>query len=155
MRNFASIAILAGVALAPAAAAAAEVKAEGTATYVTVSSDSNKLADGRAMVTFRENGIIRDNDATSPLNLSAQDCEGTFSVAADGKSSMGGGSCTAVDKDGDVWWLWWTASGGDGKWGAIGGTGKYEGVTGNGTTHDDAAMADRMAITYAGTLTLK
>jgi hypothetical protein len=153
MRSFASAAILAAMAATPALAA--ETKAGGTATYVTVSSDSQKLADGRTLVTLRQDGVIRDNDPQSPLNLSAHDCMGTIAIAADGKSSVGGGSCTATDKDGDIWWLWWTSAGATGAWGAFAGTGKYAGISGGGTITYDANLPDRIAVTYSGTLTMK
>ena len=137
-------------------AQAAEVKVGATITFVTVSNETSTLSDGRTVMRLHQKGIIRASDADSPFNLSAQDCVGTIVMAKDGKSFQAAGSCDAIDKDSDIWWLWWSDSAAGSPWGVIRGTGKYEGMTGGGTTVTDVQFPDGSAsITVRGTVVLK
>ena len=154
MRSFASFAFLAAAFLAPAVAAAAEMSVGGSVTYTIVPTQPVKLESGTTILTLIQSGIVRADDPASPLHLSAHDCLGTLAFQEEG--AFGAGTCVARDKDGDVWWLWWTSDGRTGgTWEAMSGTGKYEGVTGSGTTTFEANFPDRSAIAYEGTLTLK
>jgi len=63
-----------------------------------------------------------------------------------GKSEQAAGSWDAIDKDGDIWWLWWSDSAAGNPWGVISGTGKYEGMTGGGTTVTDVQLPDGSVI---------
>jgi hypothetical protein len=135
---------------------AAEVKVDATITFVTVSNETSTLSDGRTIMRIHQKGIIRATDPASPYNLSQQDCFGTIVVAKGGSSFQGAGSCDAIDKDGDIWWLWWSDSASGSPWGVIRGTGKYEGMTGGGTTVTDVQLPDgRSSISVTGTITLK
>jgi hypothetical protein len=137
-------------------AQAAEVKVDATITLVTVSNETSTLNDGRTVMRIHQKGIIRASDPTSPFNLSPQDCFGTLVVAKEGSAFEGAGSCDAIDKDGDIWWLWWSDSKAGSPWSVIRGTGKYEGMTGGGTTVTDVQLPDgRSSITVTGTITLK
>jgi hypothetical protein len=155
--RFASNVVMTTLAAMPVAIAqAADVKVDATMTFVTVSNETSRLSDGRTIMRFHQKGIIRASDANSPFNLSPQDCVGTIVTDKDGKSFQGAGSCDAVDKDGDIWWLWWSDGAEGSPWGVIRGTGKYEGMTGSGTTVTDVQLADgRSSITVKGTVTLK
>jgi hypothetical protein len=149
--------IIAILAATPVTAAqAANVKVDATVTYVTVSNDSSKLSDGRTVMRLHQKGIIRASDAKSPFNFNSQDCVGTVVVGKDGKSAQAAGYCDAIDKDGDVWWLWWSDSAAGNPWGVISGTGKYEGMTGGGTTLTDVQLPDgSVSITVKGDVVLK
>jgi len=138
------------------AATAAEMKGSGTLVFVPVSQEATKLASGSTLVNSTIKGVMRDNDASSPLSLVAQDCTATVLVSADGQSQTGGGHCTATDKDGDAWWLSFMLTASGSNWTVMGGSGKYEGMTGGGTTTVDAHFPDgRLAEHYEGTVTLK
>ena len=147
---------LAALLLTNAAATAAEMQVSGTLVYVPVSQDATKQSNGSTLIHTALKGVIRSDDEASPLNLSPQDCNGTVLISADGQSQTGGGHCTAIDKDGDAWWLSFLLTGDGSEWTVMGGTGKYEGMTGGGTTTPDAQFADgRDAEHYEGTLTMK
>jgi hypothetical protein len=133
---------------------AAEIKASGTGTYAITSAEETKLPDGSTMLRFHQKGVLVDKDPTSPFNLNAQDCDGVVIIASDGKSASGAGSCDAVDKDGDRWWLWWVEKEGN-PWGVTYGTGKFAGMTGGGTTKAILNLPDRSTITYEGTVNMK
>ena len=147
------VGILAGASLAPVQAA--EVKVGGTVTYAVTSIEETKLSDGSTMFRVHQKGAIVDKDASSPLNLNAQDCDG-FVIAAPGATgpAPGAGSCDAVDKDGDRWAMWWVEKDGN-RWGVTYGTGKFAGMTGGGTTKAILDLPDRQTITYEGTLNMK
>ncbi|WP_224404552.1 hypothetical protein [Afifella sp. IM 167] len=114
------------------------------------------LSDGSRLVAIAQKGIMQDDDPSSPLHMSSQDCAGTVLVPKTGGEPFGAGSCTASDRDGDIWWLWWTSKGGTGgQWGAIAGTGKYEGLSGGGEVAYTLNLSDRTAIRYTGSLNLK
>ena len=145
------ISALSGLVLAQSAPAA-EIKASGSVSYVTVSSEADELADGRTLVRSTSKGIVRADDPTVSVHLSSQDCSGTDLIAAEGNFVLGQGYCDGVDKDGDVWWIWWRNSEQENVWGFLGGTGKYEGIEGGGTTAIETRLPDgRMSIRWQGT----
>ena len=145
--------VIAGASLAQVQAA--EIKVSGTVTYATTLAEETKLPDGNTTVRVHQKGVIVDKDPASPLNLNGQDCDGMVIVAPDQKGpAPGAGSCDAVDKDGDRWWLWWVEKDGN-RWGVIYGTGKFAGMTGGGTTKTILDSGDRSTITYEGTLNMK
>ncbi len=133
-------------------AQAAEVKGNGSVTYVPVASESSQLPNGSTVQRTHLKGIVLADDASVPLHLASQDCSGTTVVAADGSPPVANGYCDGLDQDGDVWWLWWH-NGSDGNtWGFIGGTGKFAGIEGGGTTTLEVEWPDgRFTILWEGT----
>lgn len=109
---------------------AAEIKVNGTVTYVTVTEESTKLNDGRTVTRLHDKGVVLDKNTASPLHLAVQDCFATMIVASDGKFIDGAGYCDTLDKDGHAFWLRWTGTDAGSKWEVYHGTGKYEGITG-------------------------
>ena len=67
----------------------------------------------------------------------SQWCRGT-QASKDGTLLGGGGYCSIINQEGDMFWVWF----GGGKWGMIGGTGAYEGATGGGTTENVSQSPD-------------
>ena len=66
------------------------------------------------------------------------------------------GTCAAMDRAGDVWWMRFTRHGRAGTWAVIGGTGKYRGMTGSGTLHDDLVTPDgRVQLTWQGKVEMR
>ena len=127
----------------------------GIGIYATISADPTQLPDGSTFIRIHQRGVLLDDDTSSPFHLSAQDCQGTLIIGADG-SATGVGQCDAVDKDGDRWWISWIDEGGGGsRYTITHGTGKFAGATGGGTTSVMLNMPDRMALTYQGSVDLK
>jgi hypothetical protein len=115
---------------------AAETEISGEIQFKVASHDATKLADGGVVSRDHLKGTITDSDNASPLNGASHDCFGSILYAPDGEQIVAGhGTCDAIDKDGEAWWLTSTteASGGS-TWTMIGGTGKYEGLSGSGKT---------------------
>jgi hypothetical protein len=133
----------------------AEIGVSGTVTYVTVSQDLTKLADGRSILRLHDKGIVRTEDAKSPINGAMEDCFDTVILDKDGNPADGAGYCDTFDKDGDGYWFSWvgTATGTD--WVVYHGNGKFDGVTGSGSGTTDFMLDDRFAITFKGKLTMK
>lgn len=132
-------------------ASAAGSKYEGTVTYVAVSSETTKQADGKTVLRDHSKGVVLSTDPTASIHLSTQDCYGTNLMGTDGKPMMANGYCDGIDKDGDIWWIWWHDGADGNRWGFIGGTGKYDGVKGGGTTTPIAQFPDgRVVIHWEG-----
>lgn len=151
-----TFAVLLCVVAAPAAAR--KVTGEGHATYAQTGSEEYALPDGRSTQRAKLSGFVMATDPNNPLHNNHQTCTGTTIVAADGTATVGNGYCDAVDADGDVWWLWWTAdwSNATGTWGFLGGTGKFAGVEGGGTTTVTTQWPDgSLTINWKGTWEMK
>jgi hypothetical protein len=143
-------------ALTAAATHAAELKVSGTVAHVIVSSESQKLDDGRTILHVHvDKGIVEANDPKSPLHLTWRNCSGTLIMDTKGNFVDGGGHCENFDKSGDGYWNTWTFTPEGNKWSVYHGTGKFEGMSGGGTSKFIANFPDRYAITYEGTLTMK
>jgi hypothetical protein len=142
-------------ALTAATAHAAELKVSGTVVHVIVSSESQKLDDGRTILHVHDKAIVEANDPKSPLHLMSRDCSGTLIMDAKGNFVDGGGHCENFDKSGDGYWNTWTSTPEGNKWSVYHGTGKFEGMSGGGTSKVIANFPDRYVITYEGTLTMK
>lgn len=140
----------------PFSATAGELNGKGTVTFSVTPVSSTPLASNTRHDEVRLKGVILADDPANPLHLSTQDCAGGSVSDAQGMAIEAAGSCTAVDRDGDMWWLWYHNKGADRTWGVIAGTGKYSGATGSGTTAELAGTADgRLVISWQGTLNLK
>jgi hypothetical protein len=142
-------------ALTAASTHAAELKVSGTVVHVIVSSESQKLDDGRTILHVHDKGIVEANDSKSPLHLTSRDCSGTLILDAKGNFVDGAGHCVNFDKSGDGYWNTWTSTPDHNIWSVYHGTGKFEGMSGGGTSKSIANLPDRYAITYEGTLTMK
>jgi hypothetical protein len=136
---------------------AAELKVSGTVAHVIVSSESQKLDDGRTILHVHvDKGIVEANDPKSPLHLTWRDCSGTLIMDAKGNFVDGAGHCENFDKSGDGYWNTWNlVPEGGNKWSVYHGTGKFEGMSGGGTSKVIANFPDRYVISYEGTLTMK
>ena len=151
-------AALAGLVLAglATAAVAEEHAVSGTVTYIITPLSTAPAANGGKFVQSHLKGVILSNDSSSALHLGAQDCSGTNLYDAKNMLVEGAGSCSAVDADGDIWWIWYHNTSSERRWTIIGGTGKYAGMTGSGTTTVLGASPDgRLAITWEGTSSIK
>jgi len=152
--------ILAGAALlmtahVPEVFGQGEVSVKGKFTFA-ASSESVSLPGGPTLQRAVSNGIILTDDPSSPLNESATTCYGATVMSAGGEPVAGSGHCEAIDKDGDVWMLWWRNDAHGGPWGYMNGTGKFEGIEGGGTWAEGPQWPDGRGInTWEGTYTLK
>lgn len=127
----------------------------GSFSFVTTSSDEMDLGNGQTLMRLVQSGMVFADDPASPLNQSATTCSGSSITKADG-SAVVAGHCDAVDADGDVWTLWYSANQDGGTWGYMGGTGKFEGIEGGGTFSTGSAWADGRGINnWEGTYTLR
>jgi hypothetical protein len=151
--------ILAGAALlvtahVPGAFGQEQVSAKGKFTF-SASSESVSLPGGRTLQRAVSNGFILTDDPSSPLDQSAATCYGATIVSASGEPGAGSGHCEAIDKDGDVWMLWFRNDAHGGPWGYINGTGKFEGIEGGGTWAEGPQWPDGRGInTWETTYTL-
>lgn len=146
-----------GLLALPAGGGAAELKASGTVTYVTVYTDNTDLEDGRAVQRFQLKGVILSDDPRSPFHLSAQDCLGTAIVTGQGMTAFVAGYCDVMDSDGDAWWLSWRQIDQERNgWQVLGGLGKYQGMTGSGEVTWLTRQSDGRAVArYQGSVNLK
>jgi len=147
---------LAAVWLLPASILQAkEWQDSGTGSYVPVSSDSVKLANGNTVVHQTSKGIVLSNDSKSIINLVTQDAGGSSVTDADGNLVEAHGYADGVDRDGDTFWIWWKNSPEGNTWGYVGGTGKFKGIKGGGTTKLLASFPDgRWTISWEGKVML-
>ena len=122
-----------------------------------LNSETFELPDGQPAMRTHQRGTVLAEDESSSIHLSSQDCFGTMLLNADGSAAPGYGYCDGIDRDGDMWTIWWKNETGEGSvWGYLGGTGKYVGVEGGGTTQNVLRSPDgRMVITWKGKWTLK
>lgn len=146
---------LAGL-VASAPSVAESVSGEGTVTYVPVASESLRGEDGKSIIRNHQKGVIIAADSAAPFHLATQDCRGTTVVSADGGEVISKGYCDVIDRDGDVWWLWYDATPQGSTWGILGGTGKYGGMTGGGTTKSEKPAPDgRFVMHWQGSWELR
>lgn len=138
----------------PMTAWAADVSGNGTVTYAITPLGQAKLSDNLTLTRFHMKGVVVAEDASTPIHLSTQDCVGAGIRDSLGTEIEAAGSCDGVDKDGDVWWIWWKSSPSERTWGFMGGTGKYDSAKGGGTTSSILETADgRSTITWEGAWT--
>ena len=136
-------------------AVAGETKVSGKVVYIAAPISTSALAGGKSLRRTQLKGVVLA-DGASFLNLNAQDCMGTSLIDANGTEVDATGSCTASDKDGDTWSIWYHNTLESRSWTIIGGTGKFHGMTGSGTTTALGATADgRVTVSYAGVIQTK
>lgn len=140
--------------LAPEAFGQGEVSVKGKFTFA-ASIESISLPGGSTLQRNVSNGFLLTDDP-SPLDQNAATCTGGGVVSASGEPGVGSGYCDAIDKDGDMWSLWWRNDAQGGPWGIMNGTGKFEGIEGGGTWAVGPAWPDGRGInTWEGTYTLR
>lgn len=129
--------------------------AKGSFAFVT-SSESVALPGDRTLLRFVNNGFVLAEDPASPLHQSATTCIGATVVSTAGEPGVGYGHCDAIDKDGDLWTLWFRNDAHGGPWGYISGTGKFEGIEGGGTWAEGPQWPDGRGVnTWEGSYTLE
>jgi hypothetical protein len=89
------------------------------------------LAGGASYVTAGNRQFATIEDPKHPLNGAAGDCDGACVIGAD-KKSVCMGSCTWVDRGGDLVFFTWDGQD-QGSWKLLGGTGKWKDASGQGT----------------------
>ncbi len=133
---FALVIVLPGTAVAQMSGSAS-----GRYATHTVANDVTEMPDGSSIVLSHYGQISFADDGNHPIDNVSLDCVGKLTVAADGSTAAGNGSCFGVDKDGDgtsFWWRMTKARSADcadicGEWGYFAGDGKFAGIEGGGT----------------------
>ena len=131
-----------------------ETKAiNGTAYYTRV--------DDREMVELDSNRSLQANYSRHLiLTLEGGQTESHWCSGSNliGKRALigGGGSCIAVDDDGDAYWIWFEVAQGGFEWRVMQGVGKFAGATGQGRAQGIHTLADGSAVfQYTGTIELE
>ena len=119
--------------LVPAAVQAGTMSGSGHNANQNISTEVEKLPDGRTLMMTHDASVIMGNNKGNPFHLASLDCYATYIVAADGNSGNGNGYCHGVDKDNDIWWITFSGDFTGGTWAFTGGTGKFDGISGGGT----------------------
>ena len=117
--------------------------------------ETTKLAGGKTYVTQGNHQYFMTADPKHPLNGASGDCDGAcVMTSADAGTCMG--SCTAVDRDGDIAFFTWDGQT-EGGWKFGGGSGKWKGATGQGTWKGtpDATPGGFGRNTWEGTISMK
>lgn len=144
--------LVSGVLVASSALAQA---AKGTNVVAAKDSVTTKLDGGKSYMTVGSRQACTTADSNHPLNGASGDCDGACVVDAAGKMTCMG-SCTWVDRDGDIAFFTWDGTRDAGTWKLPGGTGKWQGSTGQGTWKAAGLMPGNFARnTWEGTFAMK
>jgi hypothetical protein len=100
---------------------------------------TTKMAGGKTYMTVGSRQICTTADPKHPLNGASGDCDGACVMDAAGAATCMG-SCTWVDRDGDIAFSTWDGQT-EGSWKLAGGSGKWKGSTGQGTWKNTSASA--------------
>jgi hypothetical protein len=137
-----SILVVCAVFLASSASAQT---VSGANVVVPKESVTTKLTSGKTYMTLGNRQVFMTADPKHPLNGASGDCDGACVVDA-GNAGMCMGSCTVVDRDGDVAFFTWDGSQNNGGWKLASGSGKWKGASGQGTwKNTDMAVAGNFA----------
>jgi len=149
--------ILALVIALASAPSAQEVAVSGFAVYVPDgAAEATVLPDGRSFSNSSARSVLIEDDPQSPIHLVSQDCAETDAIAADGSSVQSGGSCAAIDADGDVFRINYLTTPAGSRWNLFGGTGKFSAAEGGGTSEVVAVGPDsRVTIRYEGRFVMR
>ena len=124
--------------------------------HVVVGKDAitTKLADGKTYVTKGNHQVFLTADPKHPLNGASGDCDGACVVDAS-NVAMCMGSCTQVDREGDIAFFTWDGQT-EGGWKLAGGSGKWKGASGQGTWKNTAAAVpgNFARISWEGTMSM-
>jgi hypothetical protein len=138
MRKLTVLSILfVSVFLTAAASLAQAVKGENV--VVLKESVTTKLADGKTYVTQGNHQFFMTADPKHPLNGASGDCDGACVMDASNTGTCMG-SCTAVDREGDIAFFTWDGLT-EGGWKLASGSGKWKGASGQGTWKSTVAAA--------------
>lgn len=154
MRNLTrALAVFVGLLLA-ASAAVAQTPVKGENVVVPKAPETTKLAGGKTYVTQGNHQYFMTADPKHPLNGASGDCDGAC-VMTSADAGMCMGSCTAVDRDGDIAFFTWDGQT-EGGWKLAGGSGKWKGATGQGTWKGtpDATPGGFGRNTWEGTMSM-
>lgn len=115
---------------------------------------STKLAGGKTYVTQGNHQFFMTADPKHPFNGASGDCDGACVVDANNSATCMG-SCTVVDREGDISFFTWDGQT-EGTWKLAGGTGKWKSSSGQGTWKGspDAAPGNFARNTWEGTMTM-
>jgi hypothetical protein len=115
---------------------------------------TTKLADGKTYVTQGNHQVFLTADPKHPLNGASGDCDGACVMDAS-NVAMCMGSCTQVDREGDIAFFTWDGQT-EGGWKLAGGSGKWKGATGQGTWKNSVAAApgNFARIAWEGTMSM-
>lgn len=127
------------VALLVAASPALAQSVKGENVVVLKDSTTTKLTSGKSYVTQGNHQVFLTNDPKHPMNGASGDCDGACVVDAS-NAGMCMGSCTAVDREGDIAFFTWDGQT-EGTWKLAGGSGKWKGSSGQGTWKNTEAAA--------------
>ncbi len=130
MRKLTTVSLLLAAGVLAASPVLAQA-AKGENIVVPKDSVSTKLPDGKTYMTIGNRQVCTTADPKHPLNGASGDCDGACVIDASGKSTCMG-SCTWVDRDGDVAFFTWDGLD-TGGWKLAGGTGKWKAASGQGT----------------------
>ncbi|HEX2886377.1 hypothetical protein [Vineibacter terrae] len=106
----------------------------GQGVYQQVSATDTKLPDGSVVRVESFVGWFI-TEMPAPYDFISERCNGTVTIAADGKPVVSRGHCEVSSMKGDKAAFWYsgvTAEGG-GKWGWMSGSGAFNGINGGGT----------------------
>lgn len=116
---------------------------------------TTKLAGGKTYVTQGNHQYFMTVDPKHPMNGASGDCDGACVVDAN-NAAICMGSCTTVDREGDIAFFTWDGRT-EGTWKLVGGSGKWKRSTGQGTWKGsaDAAPGNFGHNAWEGTITLE
>jgi hypothetical protein len=115
---------------------------------------TTKLAGGKTYMTVGSRQICTTADPKHPLNGASGDCDGACVMdAAAAATCMG--SCTWVDREGDIAFFTWDGQT-EGTWKLAGGSGKWKGSSGQGTwkNTETAAPGNFARNSWEGTMSM-
>jgi hypothetical protein len=137
-----------------ASVAVAQTPVKGENVVVGKDPITTKLADGKSYVTQGNHQVFLTADPKHPLNGASGDCDGAC-VVDSSNLAMCMGSCTQVDRDGDLAFFTWDGQT-EGTWKLAGGSGKWKGASGQGTWKNSVAAApgNFARIAWEGTMTM-
>jgi hypothetical protein len=104
---------------------------------------TTKLAGGKTYMTVGNRQICTTADPKHPLNGASGDCDGACVIDAAGAATCMG-SCTWVDRDGDIAFFTWDGQDA-GSWKLANGTGKWKGASGQGTWKNTGTAPGNLA----------
>jgi hypothetical protein len=115
---------------------------------------TTKLPSGKSYVTLGSHQVFLTSDPKHLLNGASGDCDGACVVDAS-NSGMCMGSCTAVDREGDIAFFTWDGQT-EGTWKLAGGSGKWKGSSGQGTwkNTETAAPGNFARNSWEGTMSM-
>ena len=115
---------------------------------------TTKLPSGKSYMTLGNHQVFVTSDSKHALNGASGDCDGACVVNAS-NTGMCMGSCTVVDREGDIVFFTWDGQT-EGSWKLAGGSGKWKGSSGQGTwkNTETAAPGNFARNAWEGTMSM-